>query len=252
MTDDYAHYAPIYDLLFDADADIAFYRRTAAQHLQPGGTVVELGVGTGRLARRLVDSGYRVIGVDSSPAMLAHARRRVRCDLLEADVRSFKLTEPIDLILAPYGLVGHLLTDDDRRRAFRAVHDNLRPGGWFVFDDCPSWIEGPYDSGWWRVDEPVDDPETGLRVRLTTNQMDLAGEPLSVTHDVVDWLDGDRVVKRVILKQTFRNIPLVDEMALLQEAGFRIEEILGSFAGAAFDHERPGRNERVIYGCRRT
>ena len=51
--------------------DVAFYVDHA---LAAGGPVVELAVGTGRIAIQIARAGVTVIGVDSSPGMLAVAR----------------------------------------------------------------------------------------------------------------------------------------------------------------------------------
>src|SRR5664280_474845 len=55
--------------------DIDFYVEEA---LRSGGPVLELGVGTGRIAVPIAQAGVRVIGVDSSAPMLERCRERAR------------------------------------------------------------------------------------------------------------------------------------------------------------------------------
>ena len=81
--------------------------------------------------------------------------------------------------------------------------------------------------------------------------MDAAGEPLTVRYDFIDWLAGDEVTKRVVVRVVFRNIALDEETALLAAAGFEQIEVLGGFDGRAFDPSNLSANERLIIRCRR-
>src|SRR3954470_18082966 len=85
-------------------ADVAFYVELARA---ADGPVVELAVGTGRVAIPVARAtGRPVIGIDSSQGMLAQARSRaveagVALDLREADIRELELEEPAALIYCP-------------------------------------------------------------------------------------------------------------------------------------------------------
>ena len=139
----YDGFAPIYDVWSaDMTDDVDFYVDLAREADEP---VVELAVGTGRVAIPIAErTGKRVIGIDSSPAMLAVARDRaaaagVSLELHEGDMRDFALTEQASLVICPYRALLHLSTWRDRRAVFELVAAALRPGGrfaWnaFVFD----------------------------------------------------------------------------------------------------------------------
>jgi SAM-dependent methyltransferase len=80
-----------------------------------------------------------VIGIDSSPAMLALARSAaddagVVLDLREGDMRDLALEEPAGLIYCPFRGLLHLPTWADRRRTFERVAASLRPGGRFAWN----------------------------------------------------------------------------------------------------------------------
>jgi len=102
------------------------------------GLVVDLGCGSGIWARHLTDAGYRVVGVDLSPAMLRLARRRApRARFHAASWRTFPL--PACRAITALGEVlcyqFDAAADGDAlpgllRRAFAA----LEPGGLLVFD----------------------------------------------------------------------------------------------------------------------
>jgi SAM-dependent methyltransferase len=103
-------------------ADVAFYVELART---ADGPLVELAIGNGRVAIPVAQAtGRRVIGIDTSPAMLAQARGRaagagVDLDLREGDMRDLALDEPAALIYCPFRALLHLPTWTDRRRTFR-------------------------------------------------------------------------------------------------------------------------------------
>jgi SAM-dependent methyltransferase len=118
--------------------DVPFYLEEARRS---GGPVVELGVGTGRIAVPIAAEGIRVVGVDSSPAMLAVCRERAAlagvADLLDlrlGDLRRPPVSERVALVTCPFRSFLHLADDAERLGALRAARGLLRPGGRFVFD----------------------------------------------------------------------------------------------------------------------
>jgi SAM-dependent methyltransferase len=140
--------------------DVGFYLDEARA---AGGLVVELGVGTGRIAVPIAADGIQVIGVDSSPGMLEVCRRHAELAGVEIDLRLGDLREPpvgerVPLVLCPFRSFLHLHTDAERRDALRAAHGLLLPGGRLVFDvfapgaddveACYGWFDRrPYSGG---------------------------------------------------------------------------------------------------------
>ena len=111
--------------------DIPFYVGLARE---ADGPVVELAVGTGRVAKPVARAiGRTVIGIDSSAAMLAKAADPL-LDLREADMRDFTLDEPAALVYCPFRALLHVPTWADRRRVFENVAAALRPGGRFAWN----------------------------------------------------------------------------------------------------------------------
>jgi SAM-dependent methyltransferase len=102
------------------------------------GPIVELMVGSGRVAIPVVrETGKPLLGIDSSPAMLAVARERAAglpLELREGDARELELEEPAGLIYVPFRSLLHLRGWQDKRRVFERVAASLRPGGRFAFN----------------------------------------------------------------------------------------------------------------------
>jgi SAM-dependent methyltransferase len=179
--------------------DVAFYEALARE---ADGPIVELAVGNGRVAVPVARAtGRRVIGIDSSAAMLAQARTNaaaagVELDLREGDIRDLSLDEPAGLIYCPFRSLLHLPTWGDRRRVFERVAASLRPGGrfaWnaFTFDhriaaeidgvprDEPVPHQVRYDIGDGRIDLVLDGGATSSLWWATKNEwlglIDVAG-----------------------------------------------------------------------------
>jgi SAM-dependent methyltransferase len=118
--------------------DVSFYVDEA---LAAGGELVELGVGTGRIAIPTALAGAHVIGVDSSAEMLAvcaerarEAGIRARLDLRLGDLRRPPVDERVPLVTCPFRAYLHLRDDEERLEALRAARELLLPGGRLVFD----------------------------------------------------------------------------------------------------------------------
>jgi SAM-dependent methyltransferase len=103
----------------------------------PAANVLELGVGTGRIAIPLAASGCSVTGIDSSTKMLDQLANNdphrtvtgVLGDMIE-DLPS----GPFDVVLAAYNTIFNLLDADRQQACFTAVAERLEPGGSFVVE----------------------------------------------------------------------------------------------------------------------
>jgi SAM-dependent methyltransferase len=116
--------------------DVSFYVEEA---VRSGGPVLELGVGTGRIAVPIAAAGIEVVGVDLSTGMLEVAHDRavlagVRLDLRHGDMRQPPVEGEFPLVLIPFRSLLHMETDADRRAVLRAVAALLADGGRFIFD----------------------------------------------------------------------------------------------------------------------
>lgn len=114
--------------------DRAFWRTVAEEH--PDGTALDLGCGTGQVARLLAAELAWVVGVDLSLEMLALARKRARkrVSLVAADIRHLDLGRRFDLVIAADDPLAHFGADADRDRALAVVAAHLAPGGRFLLD----------------------------------------------------------------------------------------------------------------------
>lgn len=258
IASEYDRYAGIYDSIFNGRInDIGFYVNFARQFLPEKGTILELGTGTGRLAEYLVNDGFNVIGVDFSRAMLEIAKKRKdrlgnQFKPVYGDVRQLSLNRNFRLITAPFGMMAHLISKDDRRTVLHKVFQHLEPGGTFIFDDMPNWLSGPATGDDLELIGTAVDAETGFQIRATSLSIDVAAQPLTLCYHYLDWLDEGKLVRRITVRVIYRNSSLEDELELLAEAGFNKIELLGGFDGAPFDLTQMSNNKRLIIHCKKS
>lgn len=114
----------------DPSVDFPFWYKLAYSADEP---ILEVGCGFGRITIPLGEYGIRTIGLDTSAAALAEARRRASPDLpvtfVEGDIRSVDLGQKLGLVIFPANTFLQLLTADDQRAALLNVRRHLRLGG---------------------------------------------------------------------------------------------------------------------------
>ena len=200
--------------------DVEFY---VGEARRAGGPVVELGVGTGRIAVPTALRGVRVIGVDSSEGMLAVCRRRAEeagvsevLDLRAGDLARPPVTERVPLVTSPFRAFLHLESDDERLAALTAVRELLLPGGRFVFDVfAPSREDIEDTHGRWLEREP------GIWERA-------------------DWNRERRVLTLSVRGRTGESsmrlswLPAESWRGLLERAGFEVLACYGWFDGRPY------------------
>ncbi len=195
--------------------DVEFYVDLARE---AGGPVVELGVGTGRIALPTAAAGIPVIGVDSSPGMLEVCRAEAEAagvahllDLRVGDLREPPVAERVQLVTCPFRAYLHLADDVERLRALRAARELLLPGGLLAFDVFEPGSEDVEEThARWLEREPGiferADWDTGARTLTLSVRGDSGGTTM-----VLSWIS-----------------PL-EWRALLERAGFEVEACYGWF-----------------------
>ncbi|HAK55577.1 MAG TPA: 16S rRNA (cytosine(1402)-N(4))-methyltransferase [Acidobacteria bacterium] len=177
---------------------------------RPAPTIVDLGVGTGALAAACLKAvpAAQLVGLDTDPAMLAVAARRLRHRGRRVELRRQDFTRGAlpraDLFTACISL-HHVLTPAPKIRLYRRCHDALRRGGALVSIDC------------------MPPAEPGLQAISTEAWLDHMTRTYSrrtARGHLAAWAEEDRY------------FPLAQEQEMLRAAGFRVEVVWrrGAFA----------------------
>ena len=141
-------FADVYDEWYGDVSDVEGTVDTVAG-LAGDGPVLELGIGTGRLALPLAARGLEVHGIDSSPAMVERLRAKPGGEALPVVIGDFA-DVPIEvpggfaLALVAYNTLFNLASAAAQRRCFANVARRLRPGGAFVVE---AFVPAPADAG---------------------------------------------------------------------------------------------------------
>ena len=129
-------FADVYDDWYADITDVAATTATLAE-FAAGGPVLELGIGTGRLALPLSAAGVEVHGIDSSAAMLDRLRTKPGADAIRAvqgDMVDGLPDGPFSLVFVAYNTFFGLLTEARQQACLHAVAARLRPEGAFAVE----------------------------------------------------------------------------------------------------------------------
>jgi len=188
-----------------------------------GGEVLDVGCGWGRHALLLAEAGLRVTGVDISPAALeaaasasTEAGLSVRWE--ERDMRSLGFDEEFDAALSLFSSLGYFLSDQEDLTVLRGIHRALRPGGTFLLETMhrDSFVMGFQRREQWPA---VEGDTEGGTVEVERRFDALEG----VNSERLTWPDG-RVKEHAMRIRT-----ATEWVALLEAAGFEIEEVWGGW-----------------------
>ncbi|HEY3051354.1 MAG TPA: class I SAM-dependent methyltransferase [Gaiellaceae bacterium] len=195
--------------------DVPFY---VAEARKAGGPIVELGVGTGRIAIPIAHKVIHVIGIDSSREMLTACRRRAedagvsdRIELRLGDLRHPPIDEPVSLVICPFRSYLHLADDGERVEALEAARSALVPEGRLVFDVfAPTPDDIAETHGSWLEREPGIFERADWDTETRTLTLSVRGPEGAATMSL-SWISRD------------------EWQQLLEETGFTVEASYGWF-----------------------
>lgn len=228
--------ARLYDRLFPgAERAVDFYRAEADRQ---GGSVLELGCGTGNKLIPIASDGRPCVGLELSPNMLAEARRKaeargVELEWVQGDMREFDLGRTFDLVIIAANSLLHLHEVRDLVDCFRSVRRHLAPGGRLVFDVFnPSVRMLAQADGVRRRREELSfvDPDRGVVHVDVADTYDAAAQVTRGTWHFSTDSEADVVVAPLEIRSIFpQELPL-----LLSLGGLRLVERFGDWSGRPF------------------
>ena len=239
--DAYADYYDWENAQTMARRDVPFWKRVAAA---AGGPVLELGCGTGRVLMPVARAGTPIVGIDLSAKMLSRARARIRrarlgrrARLVQGDIRHLPFPPAhFALVMAPYGILQSLTSDNDLRAALDAVRGTLRPGGRLVIElvaDLPAWDEYRDETrlrGW--------RPGRAAHITLVESVRQDRRRGLTLfEQEFVERRGTTKKSRRFTL--AFRTLSVAQMSRRLEGAGLKVAATLGSYDGAPWTRQSP-------------
>ena len=253
---DFDLWAEWYDVYYSnvPEVETSFYVDLA---IESGGPVLEVGVGTGRIAIPTASAGVNVTGLDLNQAMLDRAGEKLRrsppvagaLNFVRADMREFDLGRAFPLVTIPSNTLLLALTQDEQLRTLKCAARHLERDGLLVFDvfvPGPEVVTGPET-------EPFPwggtvHPDTGNRVVMSASSRADGANQINRETQIFEEFDrSDRIVRRAVLPIELRYLFPAECHALVEQAGLVAEEVRGGFAGGPLTDD----SQEMIFFCRR-
>lgn len=211
-----------YDDVSDAEATADFMDGFGAEQ-----RVLELGIGTGRLARPLQARGHRVVGVDASPSMLERFDGGEGAIGVEADMAVLPFQESVfDSVLVATNTLFNLASSTEQLSSLREARHVLRLGGRLVVE---AMVPGDADPG---LDRLVTTRSLGIdhAVLTATIRDDLSQE---ITGQHIEIRESG--IRLRPWKVHYLTVDQLDDLA--GEAGFRLGNRYASWNRDSFTDE---------------
>ena len=254
---DYAQWAQFYDLFYQVgpDNEVDFYLGLMEQTEPP---VLELGVGTGRIAIPAAEAGHEIVGIDMSESMLNVARSKMSSadvapwslELIQADMTDFNLSErTFGSVIIPGNSLALVLSERGQAATLAHAVRHLRRNGVLAFslynaseevldsDDDETFLLGV-----------VNDEATGNRHIMTgINRFDRANQ-INRCKQFLETVSRDgETVSRHELPVTTRYLRIEQAVELADGAGLIVEEVYGDFDRTAYT----ATSDEMILVCRK-
>ncbi len=234
--------------------DVAWY---AQKYVANQGPVLEVAVGSGRIALKAVKDGADVVGIDLSEGMIEQARqhrarlpesRRASLELSVADMRDFDLGRQFSLITCPFNAFMHMYSTEDAERCLQAMRAHLAPGGVMIIDILTPDFEYLSRSPYKRF--------PGIRFKHPTHggfyrySEQSAYDPITQLNQM--WLHYEREDERCSGPEAFciqlshRYFFPQEMKALLEHNGFVVDALLGDFDDEPLTPDA----ESMVWVCR--
>jgi SAM-dependent methyltransferase len=227
----------------DFNADLPLYTSLCAREHN----VLEIGCGTGRVLRTLLEQGCRVTGVDISDAMLHVAEAKLRAYLEEGqlvlknhDFRRSPLQPQFDRTLVAFFTFNYLLTASEQQQFLHNVHQSLVPNGLLVIDlFYPQPLAQPATNNQW-LDTMLQTQGPQIVLRQKRRMIGNVEERVQI------YSDGNRQ-DEIVTRRCY--VSKAQAHALLTQAGFQDIQVTNGYAASAFHPLSPTENTESTFVC---
>mgnify|MGYP001326110052 CR=1 FL=1 len=239
MISDFDQWANLYDRVYDdVKCDIPFYLNQASNI---GGSVLELGCGTGRVTIPMAELGIDVTGVDLSPIMVCKLREKAANSgvILKShvmDMRHLSLDQIYQLVVIPYRGFQTLLDVESQEKCLNSIHRHIEDGSKVIVDMfVPSReLFDQYED----ISYQVKEISSGANRVITTvwhrSNFNRHNQTIETCLKIESIL-GSIVKESKYVDFNLRYLYRPEAEYLFKNCGFRVNELYGGFNGEPFD-----------------
>ena len=213
-------YHEMYQHVFDYDNEFEFYDTILKKY--NCNKILEIGCGSGMLARRFVSNGYDYLGLDLFNEMLEIARLEVKTDkFIQSDMRNLSFHKQFDSVMITGRSISYVIDNKGIIDTLKGIHESLVDNGLFVFGVFEA--NGIFDN-FVDFEQNIEHGNKKIK-RISKLKMNLT------TGWTYDWYakyiidDGDKTSEFDDLT-TLRAFTKDEILLFLKLTGFTIEEII--------------------------
>lgn len=219
----YNEFASVYDaLMYDAEYDawVEFIKK----HIPNNSLIVELAAGTGEATKRLCKH-YDVIANELSPEMLNVATQKLRAEgekvkFICEDMCNLALHKPVDAAVCICDGINYLTGEGQVKKAFKAVRQNIKAGGKFIFDISSEYkLKNMHDQVFFDDDDEV--------TYLWKNTFDKNDKTL--TMEITFFVLEGKKYSRFDETHIQRAFSIEEIKTALEESGFALENAFDNY-----------------------
>jgi SAM-dependent methyltransferase len=251
---DYVAWAEWYDIFYAAadPGDAEFYHELCRAS---GGPILEIGIGTGRIALPLAQEGMEIVGIDLYEPMLKVAQQRAldvapldgSLELIQADMRTFDLKRKFPVVTIPARTLLLATSEKEQVQTLCCTVQHLDQDGTLAFNlfyPDPEMLADDPDEEF--LLEVIEKPDGGRYVLTARNRFDLESQ---INHGVqiAEELDPDgEVLRRQELEVVVRYLYPDQVLALCDLVGLEVIDMWGDFEGGEVDEK----NDEIVVVAR--
>ncbi len=208
--------------------------------------ILELGCGTGRILVPLASACAKIVGIDSSPAMIQICKKKLRganvdarrADIRVADIADFSLKDTFDLIIAPFRVFQNLSKMRQVAGMLKCVQRHLKPDARCILTAFRPYAEWPViEKNWQSSAETLEweVPYQGSTLRRYCQNYRLdPREHILYPRLVYRLQRGGKQEEVAVLSIPMKCYYPQEMLELIEKNGFRILHSYGGYAGEAY------------------
>lgn len=188
------HWAHLYDWVYEKSFGASYKMMTEAsiRHIQrlvglvqsEKPRIADIGAGTGRLTKPLIELGFEIVAVEPSSQMLERLKLKVsgfenKVEVINTSMADFK-ARPVDISVCVFTVFAYITEEDELQKSIRNIAHHIKPSGYFLFDLASDLF---FQGG---VVMSHSSPELHRETRITPE----AGEVFRISDDIYGQYDG--------------------------------------------------------------